>query len=530
MNLSAGLIGLTLALQVPPPTSASDASRPFRQEHQAILDREAKALKDLADRLEKESERARASEVRKLLPTPPPADGSQRFVPLPEVDFPRLDLPEPTTVDKEKVNEKEKGGEGLGDWPKPLSEIRSESAASLLALANRAATEQPRHFALADACLREVLVRAPNHAEARRLLGFVRHNGGWVTPHALRQFDLGNTQHPVYGWVSRSWVPHLENGELPGLVVSGVPKAWLPADRADALRRRYPDGWRIDTEHFHIQTNVPLSEAIAFGGKLEHLHELFQSEFADVIGEGLPLARRYRSKAGAEAPEEPRHDVSYFASRKEFNDYLRPFEGSGISKSLGIYYPPGILPRSTRGHAYFFRDTKGELPVTATLYHEVSHQLLWESGIAGPNDYLGNDGNYWVFEGLGTYFETLAPQADGSIQIGGLVGPRNEEARATFTRGEGKLVPLDRFLGFDKRAFNHRVDIYRHYQQASALTTFLLHGEGGAHREAFLDYVRDAASGRVRRTSGLGLPERLGRSPESIDSAFLQYLKGSPSD
>lgn len=152
--------------------------------------------------------------------------------------------------------------------------------------------------------------------------------------------------------------------------------------------------------------------------------------------------------------------------------------------------------------------------------------MLWESGVAGPDDYRGNDGNFWVFEGLGTYFETLFPQPDGSLRIGGLVGARNEEARASLT-AEGALVPLDRFLSFDKRAFNHRVDIYRHYQQASALTAFLLHGEGGTYREAFLDYVRDAVQGRVRRTSGLGLPERLGRTSQEIDDAFLRYLKGA---
>ena len=64
--------------------------------------------------------------------------------------------------------------------------------------------------------------------------------------------------------------------------------------------------------------------------------------------------------------------------------------------------------------------------MTATLYHEVSHQLLFET--AGPNAYTKNVGNYWVFEGLGTYFETVSPQPDGSLEVGGLVGRRIEEA------------------------------------------------------------------------------------------------------
>ena len=71
--------------------------------------------------------------------------------------------------------------------------------------------------------------------------------------------------------------------------------------------------------------------------------------------------------------------------------------------------------------------------MTATLYHEVSHQLLFES--AGRRTTIErNVGNYWVFEGLGTYFETLTAEPDGSLRIGGLVGPRIDEARRPTDR------------------------------------------------------------------------------------------------
>ncbi len=94
------------------------------------------------------------------------------------------------------------------------------------------------------------------------------------------------------------------------------------------------------------------------------------------------------------------------------------------SESLGYYEPPKSGQK--RAPAYFFRDPEGQLPVEANLYHEVSHQLLFET--AGPNAYTKNAGNYWVFEGLGTYFETVSPQDDGSLEVGGLVGRRIEAA------------------------------------------------------------------------------------------------------
>ena len=100
-----------------------------------------------------------------------------------------------------------------------------------------------------------------------------------------------------------------------------------------------------------------------------------------------------------------------------------------IDQSLGYYNPPRP-GKGNRAPAYFFRDPGGQLPVTATLYHEVSHQLLFET--AGPNGYTKNAGNYWVFEGLGTYFETVTPQPDGSLEVGGLVGERIAEARQSL--------------------------------------------------------------------------------------------------
>jgi hypothetical protein len=160
--------------------------------------------------------------------------------------------------------------------------------------------------------------------------------------------------------------------------------------------------------------------------------------------------------------------------------------------------------------------------VTATLYHEVSHQLLFET--AGPNAYTRNVGNYWVFEGLGTYFETISPQSDGSLAVGGLTGPRIEAAiRALVVNGQ--LIPLAEFVALDQNAFNSKSDIYLHYQQAMALTVFLMQWHDGTYRDAFLDYVRDAYRGRIKHGAGRSLQSRLGQPYATLDSQFLDFLK-----
>jgi hypothetical protein len=202
-------------------------------------------------------------------------------------------------------------------------------------------------------------------------------------------------------------------------------------------------------------------------------------------------------------------------------DYLSPSQGTKIARSLGFYDPPKS-GGNRRVPAYFFRDPGGQLPVTATLYHEVSHQLLFET--AGPNAYTRNVGNYWVFEGLGTYFETLSPQQDGSIEVGGLVGRRIEEGIRSLV-AQGQIVPLAEFVAFDQDAFNSEDRIYLHYQQAMALTVFLMQWQQGTYRDPFLDYVRDAYRGRIKHGLGRSLQDRLSQPYAVIDSQLRAFLK-----
>jgi hypothetical protein len=99
--------------------------------------------------------------------------------------------------------------------------------------------------------------RRPDHDEARRLLGFVRHAGGWATPFAVRLLREGKSYHPTFGWVPAAWIPHLDRGELPAPIQEGRPLRWLAAAEADALRRDFAKAWQIDTPHFKIRANVP---------------------------------------------------------------------------------------------------------------------------------------------------------------------------------------------------------------------------------------------------------------------------------
>lgn len=506
------LLGVALAVQVPAPNAAEVRAAELRQDRDAIIAREREGLRKAAEALRGQGQDALAGEAAALAESRKTGGGASRFVPLSELVPPAQE------------------GRGLANLPahpQPGSAIRTareKAAAELLALALKAVSTPPKDYSLADECLRAAIERQPNHREIRRLLGFVPHKGGWATPYAVRMLKEGKLLNPTYGWVPASWTPHLEKGELPAPLEPGQREPrWVAAAEADQLHSAWESAWRISTEHFVIRTNVPLSEAIVFSRQLEDFHQLFFSLLADVFGERLPLAERLRNKARVGETETKPHEVYYFASKPEFVAHLEPLQGPSIARSLGIYIP--VRGKEKRRPAYFFRDVGGQLPVTATLYHEVSHQLLFESGLGDPEGYLRNHGNYWVFEGLGTYFETLLRNPDGTLEVGGPVGRRLEAARAHLADNQ-EVIPIEEFVSYDQDRFNAERSVFLHYQEAHALALFCMQADGAKYRQGFLDYVSDAYKGRVRRLSGRDLEDRLGTPYRTLDAEFLAYLKG----
>jgi hypothetical protein len=504
MAIPALVIGLFSFCQVPAPALGDDVYRELERARRAILAREAAELTKLVASLADKGENTGAERVTAKLPRPPSPDGASRFVPLPAVVGPA-------------------SPEGNESWRPNLQKIEARAAGELFDLAQRAARSSPPSYSVAGLCLRGVIERDRDHREARRLLGYVPHEAGWATPFAVGQLKKSCVDHPTFGWVLADWVPHLDRGELPAPLQRGRGNkvTWLPAAEADRLRAGGDPPWRISTEHFDIETEVTLAEAIGFGRRLEAFHDVFMALFADILGENIPLVRRFKQPKLTGEPVATSHLVHYFASRNAYLDFLIPLKGQDIANTLGFFDPPP--PGShRRSPAYFFRDPGGQLPVTANLYHEVSHQLLFET--AGTNAYTRNVGNYWVFEGLGTYFETITPQPDGLIEVGGYVGARFEESIRVLA-GEGRVMPIAEFVALDQNAFNRPEAIYFHYKQAMALAVFFMQWHDATYRSAFLDYVRDAYRGRIKGHNGRSLPDHLGQGYANLDAQFQVFLK-----
>ena len=495
-----------------PPSLAAE----LKASRRAIEERQARGLESLAASLTGDESAQARTEARRLLARTRQHDGASHFTPLPEV----VRGPARGLSSVASGTGRLAGRTSPRGWSTELQQIRLKAASEFFELAKRAATARPPLYSHAAICLREVLERQPDHPEARRLLGYVPYQGGWVRPFAVRQLKEGNVNHPIFGWVPSDWVEHLDRGELPNYSARGQKQVrWVPAEEANRLRSDWKNPWQVATEHFEIQSNVPLSETIEFARRLESFYDMFFTLSADLVGDNLPLARRFRSPTLTGETSYRPHQIHYYATREEYLEHLTPLTTDEIDNSLGYYCPPRS-GKANRAVAYFFRDVGGQLPVTATLYHEVSHQLLFET--AGPNAFTKNVGNFWVFEGLGTYFETVTPQPDGSIEVGGLVGERLTAAQQALANG--RFLPLQQFLMLDQNSFSRRERILVNYQQAEALTVFLMQWNEATYRDDFLDYVKDAYRGRIKRSTGRSLEDRLGQPAKVVDAQFRDFL------
>ena len=480
-----------------------------RLERLEILAAESKALDAAAEKARAAGSLDEAAAIEAIRQPPPPADDATSFVPLPET-APAANLAE---------------GARETDLPAEVSAILKSTAARLLDLARRCALETPAHLGIAAESLKDALRRDPDNPELRRLLGYVPYQGGWATPQAAANLEAGMVLHATFGWVPANWVAELESGKLPGQVVSGEVVSWLPAADADRLREDFfKRPWTIRTEHFEVTTNVPLSEAISFGRQLEAVHQAFFIQLADLIGpDHHPLALRFRDPRLIPTPARTLHQVWYFADASTYIKYARDRFRRDETISLGFYLEPPLSRRfRVPPRSYFHRAPDQPVSALATLFHEASHQLLFES--AGPTAYTRNVDNYWVWEGLGTYFETFQPQPDGSYQIGGLTGPRIERGLEEARAGK-LLLTLAEIQKLTPNQFMDEHEIYRNYIQAMAWTLFLMQAEGGRYRSGFLAYIREAYDGQFRPGGpGRSLEEHLILAEGSLDAPFRSYM------
>ena len=364
----------------------------------------------------------------------------------------------------------------VSQWYDRFLAIRRERAAALFDAAKKANDE--KQATTAYQLLHETLREDPDHREARRILGYIKNgSGSWTLPGwGDLAVETARTRHPQLGWP-------------PG------------------------DYFRLDTPHFQIVTNHSKGEALEAGRELEKLDQLWRQIFFRFWSTPEALAARFAGKNEPLAPPRPKMQVVLFKNRQEYIAQLAPVQPQA-RLTLGTYMHKQHI-------AYFFAGDKSVYP---TWYHEATHQLFQES-IAAAVDEPGSERNFWAVEGAALYMESLA-EHEGYWTAGGCESDRLQYARYRARSGNF-LLPGQRLAALGLAAMQNDPNIQPLYAQSAGWAHFLIDGQDGKHREAFVDLLRAIYAGSDQFDS---LAKLTGQPLAALDEAYLPFLNVTDDD
>ena len=400
----------------------------------------------------------------------------------------------------------EAGGEAseaIRDWTERFRQLRQAQGKRLFALAQAAADD--RKFALAFQLAHATLREDPDHESARRLLGYKRHEGKWLTPFELNKAQANEVWHERFGWLQRKQVPRYESGERfnKNRWVSAADDAWLHAD--------IDQGWTIATEHYQVCTNHSLEEGVRLAARLEEFYGVWRQVFVRYHSTDAQLARLFRDGAPPKGtPRRTPHQVTCFRDREEYNAALRR-EHPNIGITTGYY-----LGRART--AYFFAGPEQD---DSNIYHEATHQLFYE--LVRPVKDVGRDANFWIIEGIACLMESYQP-ANHLVLLGGLDALRLKNAR-TYLQRDGFYVGVADLCGLGMDALQRHDNIKEVYGEAAGMTYFLMYADEGRYRQALVDYLAAVHAHRDRSDT---LAELTGASYSKLDEQYQHFIRNLP--
>lgn len=400
-------------------------------------------------------------------------------------------------------------------WLDQFDQLRRKQADALFQLANEAA--RLGQLSLAYQWASEAVRENPDHADARRVLGYEHRDGVWLASYGIRMAEAGRTWHPKFGWIAEADIPRYESGQR--LVGS----RWLSAEGDAARRKDIKNGWQVRTDHFLVTTNHSLEAAAELAARLERLQQVWRQLFAGFYLTENEVRRLF---AGDRPPRKQVRPfrVYYHKDRAQYAAALRRRQPR-IADTLGIYF-------DAHREAHFFAGDAaaggspaipptGEPPV-ATLYHEAVHQLFQETKPAARE--IAGAANFWIVEGVATYFETLTEHAAGAAgpyyTVGEASAGRMPAARERLS--DGFYVPLAELTRLGKDELQRHPEITKLYSQSAGLAAFLMDGEQGRYRESLVRYLAAVYAGRD--TAG-SLADATGSSYPELDDEYRRYLQ-----
>jgi hypothetical protein len=388
----------------------------------------------------------------------------------------------------------------------PVDDARRVRADALFDLAKRAA--EADQLSLAYQWTTEAVRENPDHVDARRVLGYEQHKGQWLTAYAKRMVDVGKVWDPRFGWIAAENVSRYEKGERL------VGQQWVTAEVDAARRTKMEDGWQVRTDHFLVTSNKSLEAAAEMAARLEGLHQVWQQLFAGYWSSEQEVKGLFAGERLARERHQPFH-VYYHRDREDYNNSLKR-EQPRVVETMGIYF-------DTLHQAHFFAGADQD---AGTIYHETVHELFQESRLGAKR--AAEKANFWLIEGIATYFETMNehrdPQAGLCYTIGQSSKGRLPAARERLLK-DHQYIPLAQLTKWGRVDMQAQPNLARVYSEASGMAAFLMDAEHAKYREPLVQYLQAVYAGHDDPQT---LSKLTGRSYPELDGEYRQFMESLP--
>jgi len=397
-------------------------------------------------------------------------------------------------------------------WQVQLRRAQQEYASKLYLLSRRVL--KAGHPSYAYQIVRQVAQHDPDHRSARALLGYERYGNEWVTPFAASMMRKRKVWHERFGWLPKSHVDRYEGGER------FSKRGWVSAAKEIELRSDFRNAWEVETDHFLVKTNHSLERGVEIANALEDFHQYFYQTFASFFNTPDQMLALFEGVQGSRRRRAKPHEVHFYRSRQEYIDRL-------VKKVPQIAITNGLYLQTDRV-AYFFHNPDPEANSDATVFHEATHQLFYESQPRQRG--IAVQGDFWIVEGIACYMESFVRHQDGSTSIGDPNYIRFQAARYRLLK-ENYYVPLGNFRQIGMRDFQNHPEIRKNYSQASGLSQFLMDFDNGIYRDALVTHLTDLYNTR-RVVPPRSLARIIGTSFDELDAQYIAFSRklASPRD
>lgn len=323
------------------------------------------------------------------------------------------------------------------------------------------------HEADAFRLLWQVLRENPDHVQARRILGPLA-TAATVRPRLRR----ATTAHPEFGWPANSYS-------------------------------------RIETPHFALTTRAAPQASLELARQLETIYALWEQVFYPLWSPPGLLALKFQG-SNRPWPKQAQMDAYLLKDRQDYLTVLGVGE-ENIGVSVGYYTP--LAKKS-----FFYPGDS----LSATLVHELTHQLLAEATHIDARENAGDKSGIWLLEGIALYMESLADRG-GYWTLGGLESPRLQTARYRALR-DGYWVDWNSFVSASKDQWKQDPEIARLYTHAVGLVHTFMDGQPDRQPQARQALLQAVVGVYQNQGPNFELLNFLGKDDTAAQRAYQQAL------